>query len=154
VNINIKAALLLISGLFLASSALADKPIGRDSSGKDHDGDKTCPFMNLSSCKVELGSETDPIGSYFLVKGLYENNEIGRSFLSRNAERDAATLRCKISGADIKLAEGKVTEASALMKSAIAKILVMRDSGKLDGGAYDLLDASFVASEDCIDPSP
>lgn len=133
----IKAALsLFVCALFaLPQVSLAGKPDDRNPSAVP----KECPPTALSRCADELNAAYDLIG--VLAKNA------GMVFLSRNADQDAAGLQCKVSGADIKLAQDKVDEASYLLYKAKEKIWSLVGQGKMiDAGIED----AIVVAETCI----
>ena len=133
------AALSLLLCAFVAFPASAGKP-DRNPSEKD------CAFVGLdTACSDELQAAYDLVGS-LLGNGV---------FLSRNPDRDAGSLQCKISGAEIKFATGKTDEAQWLVQDALDKILVLLNQGKLSQDGYDLIKASFDAAQDCVgSPTP
>ena len=131
-------SLLLCAMFALPQASLAAKP-DRNPSEKD------CPFATMSSCAAELAA------AYDLVGALFANNEVVETFLSRNPERDSGTLQCKISGADIKLAQDKADEASYLMQVSIEKIWSLYSQGKLSWDGLVMMEAAFNTAKDCID---
>jgi hypothetical protein len=130
------AALSLLLCAFVAMPASAGKP-DRNPSEKD------CDFVGLSTaCSTELKAAYDLVGSL-----------VGQDpavFLSRNPDKDAGTLQCKLSGAEIKYATGKTDEAQWLVQDALDKILVLLNQGKLSEEGYYLLEASFLAAQECV----
>jgi hypothetical protein len=138
--IGIAASAALMASLAFSGSALAGKPEPRNPSEKD------CPFAGLAPvCSAELEAAYDLIGALFL------NNEEAPTFLSRNAWRDAGTLQCKTSGADIKVSQDKNYEASDLMQQAIDKIWSLYAQGKLSYAGLVQMEASFNDAKGCID---
>jgi hypothetical protein len=139
-NIKVIAALLVLTSASLAlpQDSMAGQPGGRTPK------DKTCPFEAVSRCEVSLGDAFD------VVNFLINHNEDG-NFLSRNPDKDAGTLKCKISGADIKLYQGKTDEASYLMYVALEKIWSLYGQGKLGGDALAEMNTAFTAAKECID---
>jgi hypothetical protein len=138
-NIKTIAALLVLTSasLVLPQDSLAGKPEGRTPK------DKTCPFEAVSlDCTTEL------LFSFTEVDRLF--NEPG-NFLSRNAEKNAGTLKCKVSGADIKLSVEKTHEAAYLMFVALEKVRSLYAHRKLSGQALADLTAAFTATQECID---
>ena len=138
-NIKTIAALLVLTSASLAlpQDSLAGKPDGRTPK------DKTCPFEAVSPvCTTELSFSYTEVGRLFSEAG---------NFLSRNAEKDAGTLKCKITGADIKLSQEKTHEAAFLMYTALEKVRSLYAHGKLGGQALADLTAAFTATSECID---
>ena len=142
-TIGIAASAALMASLAFSGSALAGKP-DRNPSEKD------CPNVALdTACSAELDF------AYDLVGGLLGNNGEVPTFLSRNPDRDAGSLQCKLSGAEIKFATEKTDEAQWLVQDALDKILVLFSQGKLSQDGYDLIKASFDAAQDCVgSPTP
>lgn len=131
-----KAALsLFVCALFaLPQVSLAKKPDRNPSAVP-----KDCPATALSRCAVELNAAYDLIG---ILAG-----NTGTVFLSKNGDQNAAGLQCKVSGADIKLAQDKVDEASFLLYKAKEKIWSLVGQGKMiDAGIED----AIVVAETCI----
>ena len=138
-NIKTIAALLVLTSasLVLPQDSLAGKPEGRTPK------DKTCPFEAAAPvCTVELLLSFDEVGRLF---------DDGGNFLSRNAEKDAGTLKCKVSGADIKLSEEKTHEAAYLMYTALEKIRSLYAHKKLSGEALADLTEAFTDTQECIE---
>ena len=134
-------ALTLLLGAMIAlpHTALAGKPDRNPS-------DKECPNADVATrCSDELDA------AYDLVGWLLGNNAEGEYFLSRNPANDAGTLQCKISGAELKLYQGKDGEASSLLDKAIEKIWSLYGQGKLSYEGLDLLNGAFGAAKSCID---
>jgi hypothetical protein len=134
---TMKAAILLLSGtLFLSQASFAGKPDGRDSSKK------VCPNADLTTrCSSKLNIAFD------LIEDLHAN---GGVFLSRNADRDAGTLLCKVSGAEIKLGQDKVLEASYALYKAIEKVMSLEGQGKMDDPNPGIQEA-LMAAKACVD---
>ena len=126
-------SLLLCAAFALPTSALAGKP-DRDPSTKD------CPFVDLGTrCSAELDA------AYALIDSLKDNDYV---FTSRNGVQDAETLMCKVSGAEIKLAQDKDDEASYLLYKVMEKIWSLEGQGKfVDAGIMD----AIVAAKTCVD---
>jgi hypothetical protein len=84
---------------------------------------------------------------------LARKNPATETFLSRNSEKDADTLVCKTTGAEIKMYDGehKYGEASALMQQAIDKIHSLYGQGKLSYDGLTALDDAFSDTKACID---
>ena len=149
-NIKTIAATLLLTGAFFAlpQDSLAGKP-DRDPSVKD------CAFKTMSTrCATELVSAYDLL-AYFADNNVdSEGNKI--YFLSRNSKKNIGGLQCKISGADIKLAQrNKDDEASFLLQVSLEKIWTLYGQGKLTYGALLTLETSFNNAKYCIDnPAP
>ena len=134
-------SLLACAILALPQASFAGKP-DRNPSEKD------CPFADLgTSCSVALKEAYDLLGA------LIGNNADVPTFLSSNPERDAGTLQCKTSGAEIKLAQDKADEAWYLMETAKDKVESLFAQSKLSWDGRNMLLASFQAAQDCI-PSP
>ena len=128
-------SLLLCAAFALPTSALAGKG-DRDPSTKD------CPFADLSTrCSVELNA------AYYLIDSLKTSTDV---FKSRNGVQDAETLMCKISGAEIKLAQDKDDEASYLLYKVMEKIWSLEGQGKFEDAGTAIMDA-VVAAKTCID---
>ena len=146
-NIKTIAVTLLLTSAFLAlpQDSYAGKP------GSDRDPkNKVCPYAALSRCEAVLGD------AYNLLQTIADNNVDPDTqdkiyFLSRNPEKDIGTLQCKISGADIKLDQGKTDEASFLLQTSLDKIWSLYGQGKLTFGALEQLEAAFNTAKDCID---
>jgi hypothetical protein len=133
------AALLLLSLSVLAPQAsFAGKP-DRNPSEKD------CAFMATteSLCTAELETAYNNIDGY-----LSQAEPV--LFLSGNAVRDAGTLQCKLSGAELKLGQGKADEASYLIEKVIAKIWSLFSQGKLHADGLALIEADANAAKTCI----
>jgi hypothetical protein len=130
------AALSLLLCAFVALPASAGKP-DRNPSEKD------CDFVGLdTACSDELMAAYDLVGS-LLSNGV---------FLSRNPDKDSGTLQCKLSGAEIKYATDKTYEAQGLVQDSLDKIMVLFNQGKLSEEGYYLLEASFLAAQECVGP--
>ena len=131
--------LLLCAVFAIPSAALAGKP-DRNPSEKD------CPNVALdTACSAELDTTYDLIGALL-------GQQDPKVFLSRNnADKDAGTLQCKTSGAEIKLAQDyKEGEAWMLMETAKQKIEDLKSQGKLSDDGHSLLLESFQEAQDCI----
>lgn len=138
---TMKAAILLLSTtIFFSQASLAGKP-DRNPSEKD------CDFAAMSVCAVALGN------AYDLVGYLLSNNGVVETFMSRNPDQDAGSLQCKISGADIKVAQDKADEAAYLMDMAVEKIWSLYSQGKLSWEGLDMMLESFATAKNCI-PTP
>lgn len=125
------------ASLVLPQDSLAGKPEGRTPKNKE------CPFEPAAPvCTTELPFSFDEVARLF--------NEPG-NFLSRNADKDVDTLKCKISGADIKLSEEKTDEASYLMYVALEKVRSLYAHGKLSGQALEDLTVAFTTAQECIE---
>lgn len=137
-TIGIAASAALMASLAFSGNVLAGKP-DRNPSEKD------CPNIALETgCSVALDA------AYQLVDDLSGQNPA--VFLSRNADKDAGTLKCKISGAEIKLSQDyKEGEASGLMQQALDKIWSLWSQGKLTDDGLNLMEDSFQAAKSCID---
>ena len=138
-NIKTIAALLVLTSasLVLPQDSLAGKPEGRTPK------DKECPFEAVSQdCTTEL---------YFSFTEVGRLLDEGGNFLSRNADKDSGTLKCKISGADIKLSEEKTHEAAYLMYTALEKIRSLYAHKKLSGEALADLTEAFTDTQECIE---
>ena len=134
---TMKAAILLLSTtIFFSQASLAGKP-DRNPSEKD------CPNAELQTrCSVLLND------AYKLIGDLFESDLV---FLSRNnAEQDAATLQCKVSGAEIKLAQDKDPEASMALYKAIEKVMSLEGQGKMDDPNPGIQEA-LMAAKTCVD---
>ena len=130
------AALSLLLCAFVAMPASAGKP-DRNPSEKD------CDFVGLgTACSDELQAAYDLVGSLL--------SQDPAVFLSRNPDKDAGTLQCKLSGAEIKYATDKTGEAQWLVQDALDKILVLLNQGKLSEDGYALIKASFDAAQECV----
>jgi hypothetical protein len=131
-----KAAILLLGGtLFFSQAGLAGKP-DRDPSEKD------CPNADLQTrCSAELDD------AYKLIGDLYDN---GGVFLSKNANRDAGTLQCKVSGAEIKVGQDKTLDASDTLYKAIEKVMSLEGQGKMDDPNPGVQEA-LMAAKACVD---
>ena len=132
-----KAALLLSVSLFFSQASFAGKP-DRNPSEKD------CNFAAMSVCEVAFAE------AYDLVGDLLSNNGYVLTFKSRNPDRDAGTLQCKISGADIKVAQDKADEAAYLMDKAIEKIWSLYSQDKLSWEGLEMMLEKFEAAKACI----
>ena len=134
-------SLLVCAILALPQASFAGKP-DRNPSEKD------CPNVALAtSCSAELDA------AYDLIAGLIGNNEVAPTFLSRNAARDAGTLQCKTSGAEIKLSQDKAFEAWYLMEQSKEKVESLFAQSKLTWEGRVQLLGVFQAAQDCM-PSP
>lgn len=132
------AALSLLLCAFVAFPASAGKP-DRNPSEKD------CPNVALDTdCSAELDY------AYDLVGGLLGNNEDVPTFLSRNPDRDAGTLQCKLSGAELKLDQGKTDEAIFLVDTALDKIMTLYAQGKLSYEGLLQMQGAFNDARDCL----
>ena len=133
---TMKAAILLLGGtLFFSQAGLAGKP-DRDPS------EKICPNADLQTrCSAELDY------AYKLIGDLYA---IGDVFLSKNAERDADTLQCKVSGAEIKVGQDKTLDASEALYKAIEKVMSLEGQGKMDDPNPGVQEA-LMAAKACVD---
>ena len=134
------AALSLLLCAFVAMPASAGKP-DRNPSEKDC---TNMEFYPATACSDELDAAYDYVG------GLLSNNGDVPTFLSRNPDKDAGTLQCKLSGAEIKYATDKTGEAQWLVQDALDKILVLLNQGKLSEDGYALIKASFDAAQGCV----
>lgn len=135
----IKAALLLSVTLLFSQASFAGKP------AKDRDpSEKDCNFAAMSVCELAFGEAYDLVGT------LLKNNVDVVTFKSGNPERDAGTLQCKISGADIKVAQDKSDEAAYLMDKAIEKIWSLYSQDKLSWEGLQMMLAKFEAAKACI----
>jgi len=117
------AALLLACVLFLLPQA---SEAGKPGSARQPQ-DKTCPPVpSTTACADKLDTAYNNIQDYLDQTYLYEGEgPVPAIFLSRNKEQDAATLKCKFSGAEIKLSEDKVDEATGLLDKVLYKIWSM-----------------------------
>ena len=131
-----KAAILLLSGtIFFSQAGLAGKP-DRDPS------EKICPNADLQTrCSAELNY------AYDLIEDLHA---IGGVFLSKNADRDAGTLQCKVSGAEIKVGQDKTLDASEALYKAIEKVMSLEGQGKMDDPNPGVQEA-LMAAKSCVD---
>jgi hypothetical protein len=137
-TIGIAASAALMASVAFSSSALAGKP-DRNPSEKD------CP--NITQ-ETRCGAELD--AAYLLVDQL--SGQVPAVFLSRNADKDAGSLKCKISGAKIKLSQDyKEDEASGIMQQALDKIWSLWAQGKLSDDGLAMMEASFNTAKGCID---
>jgi hypothetical protein len=133
------AALSLLLCAFVALPASAGKP-DRNPSEKD------CPNMDLdTACSADLDAAYDYVG------GLLGNNEDVPTFLSRNPDKDAGTLQCKLSGAELKLDQGKTDEAIFLVDTALAKIDSLYGQGKLSYEGLVGMQEYFNAAKTCLE---
>jgi hypothetical protein len=134
---TMKAAILLLSGtLFFSQASLAGKPDNRDPSEKE------CPNADLQTrCSAELNDAYDLIGDLYAI---------GDVFLSKNAERDAGTLQCKVSGAEIKVGQDKTLDASDTLYKAIEKVMSLEGQGKMDDPNPGIQEA-LMAAKACVD---
>ena len=133
------AALLLLSVSILAPQVSeAGKP-DRNPSEKD------CAFVAkpASLCTTELDTAYTNINGY-----LSQTDPV--LFLSKNAAQDAATLQCKLSGAELKLSQGKADEAYYLMEKVIAKIWSLFSRGKLHADGLALIGVDVADVQTCI----
>ena len=130
------AALSLLLCAFVALPASAGKP-DRNPSEKD------CQNVVLdTACSAELDAAYDLVGAL-----LAQDPPV---FLSRNPDKDAGTLQCKLSGAEIKFATGKTDEAIFLVDTALEKIMTLYSQGKLSDEGLQLMTDSFNAARDCL----
>ena len=97
-----------------------------------------------TACSAELDA------AYDLIGGLIANNEYAPTFLSRNADKDAGTLQCKTSGAEIKLSQHKADEAWYLMEKSKEKVESLFAQSKLTWEGRMQLLGVFQAAQDCI----
>lgn len=140
--------LLLCTVFAIPTAALAGK--GGPNEDPDRDpSNKVCEFVAVSRCTADIGAA---IG---LIEGLYA---AGEAFISGNPDRDSGTLVCKLTGADIKLAQGKDLEASDAIYMAIEKVYSLEAQGKFN----DLVDSTdpdvpvslkdhLYAAKSCVD---
>ena len=138
------ALTLLLCAIFaIPSAALAGKGGPKEDPNRDP-SEKECANIELTtSCSAELDATYELIGDL-----LTQDPAV---FLSRNADRDAGTLQCKTSGAEIKLNQDyKEDEAWYLMETAKQKVEDLYAQGKLTEGGRSMLLGSFQAAQDCI----
>jgi hypothetical protein len=137
-TIGIAASAALMASLAFSGSALAGKP-DRNPSEKD------CPNVALdTACSAELDF------AYDLVGGLLGNNGEVPTFLSRNPDRDAGSLQCKLSGAEIKLDQDKTDEAIFIVDTALEKIWTLYAQGKLSYEGLLQMQGAFNDARDCL----
>jgi hypothetical protein len=136
--------LLLCAVFAIPSAALAGKGGPKEDPNRDP-SEKECANVELSTaCSDELNA------TYKLIGDLLAQDPA--VFLSRNAERDAGSLQCKTSGAEIKLNQDyKEDEAWYLMETAKQKVEDLFAQSKLTWGGRAMLLESFQAAQDCID---
>jgi len=136
-------SLLLCAIFAIPSAALAGKGGPKEDPDRNP-SEKDCANIELNtSCSAELDA------TYALIGGLLAQDPA--VFLSRNADRDAGTLQCKTSGAEIKLAQDyKEDEAWYLMETAMQKVEDLYAQGKLTWEGRLMLLDSFEAAQDCI----
>ena len=149
-------SLLLCAVLAIPTAALAGKGGPKEDPTRDP-STKDCDNIVLETrCSGPLDAPGLLDQAYSLVKQLSDidqaliaNGEDPVVFVSRNGQQDAATLMCKISGAEIKLAQDyKDDEASFLLETAIAKVMSLEGQGKMfDAGIKDAL----AAAKYCVD---
>ena len=132
-------SLLLCAVFALPSAALAGKGGPKEDPNRDPSS-KSCDFVAVAPrCLDELQA------AYSLIESLQSNQYV---FTSRNGEQDAGSLMCKISGADIKLAQYKDGEASYLLYMVMEKIWSLEGQGKFeDAGIKALVEAAKY----CVD---
>jgi len=132
-------SLFLCAAFALPSAALAGK--GGPNEDPDRDpSSKTCDFVAVAPrCVDKLQA------AYGLIESLQTNEFV---FTSRNGEQDAGTLMCKISGADIKLAQNKDDEASYLLYKVMEKIWSLEGQGKFEDAGIKAL---VEAAKNCVD---
>ena len=140
-TIGIAASAALMASLALTGNALAAPP---DKGGRNP-SEKDCDFVEVlkSDCVSEFKAVWDGLEGFKSQDPPY--------FTSRNAIQDIGTLQCKISGAELKLYQGKDGEASYLLDKAIEKIWSLYGQGKLSYEGLDLLNSAFGAAKSCID---
>lgn len=132
-------SLLLCAAFALPSAAQAGKGGPKEDPNRDP-SNKTCEFVAVAPrCLDKLQA------AYSHIESLKSNQYV---FTSRNGEQDASTLMCKISGADIKLAQEKDGEASYLLYKVMEKIWSLEGQGKFeDAGIKALVEAAKY----CVD---
>ena len=132
--------LLLCAVFALPSAALAGKGGPKEDPNRDPKN-KDCTFVAVAPrCGDELKA------AYDMIAGLQDNTYV---FTSRNGAQDAGTMMCKISGADIKLAQdNKDDEASYLLYKVLEKIWSLEGQGKLDDPGIEEL---VTAAKLCVD---
>ena len=147
-TIGIAASAALMASLAFSGSALAGPGNSPDKGDRDP-SQKICEFMELgTTCSTELRDAYDKVG------GLLSQTD-PKVFLSGNPDKDAGTLQCKLSGAELKYATDKSDEAVYIIDTAIDKVVTLDAQGKLLYGTKDLLiDDYFKPARDCIQPPP
>ena len=135
--------LLLCAVFAIPTAALAGKGGPKEDPDRNP-SEKECANIELSTaCSAELDA------TYAMIGGLFAQDP--SVFLSRNAERDAGSLQCKTSGAEIKLNQDyKEDEAWYLMEQAKQKVEDLYAQSKLTYEGRSMLLGSFQAAQDCI----
>jgi len=134
---TIKAAILLLSGtIFFSQTSLADRP-GNKPPPKDE-----CTFQaKATACsdKLLLAYEALDIAEF------------------KNS-RDLTALTCKVAAADLKIDDGKFTNAELKLSDSVVKIgtlstqdKILDDEGNPDYGAADDMAEAMEDARDCAD---